>query len=458
MGFERFECLIESKIKDISVGKYLKEYLKSIYSETNISFYKDIINCFDDVALEDLSWELLCKQVAKISKGTTKLIEFYAFLIDNNVNLGQFSKYLSDNMWLFNVNSINSGAYKKIFFEGSNPHNIYFFRNGKTNLTIYLNVDNDELRKILIEFLNHRKEMGKHEKPLQAFVEIFEESLKNFYVFLMETLEKQNSDYQIFSKECGIDRNYIFRIDFYSLYEAGYKVIDLNKVDDLPIEDKWLLNPNGYEKNTTAIKPLEYMPLDFSRVKDENMKTEAKEWFFYSHKSLKALRNAINAIFIFFEFVEGEAIADIKGNVVDFYERRNVKSFHPLINRNNILIYREYLNKAYDSQYTINGYISALSSFVKYIYKKGKYDINSKVLDCFKIKSPKDLKSKIIIKEDLEKIVQKLKDNMSNGGIIDKLLWIFYHISITTNFRLNEILDLKRDCIIETMKIGEYAI
>ena len=366
---------MNSDIIDIFISEYSKEFSEHVGRKLRAVFKQS----------EALNWNFMCRQLDNMKMDKGHLIKFYEYLLKKGISLGENSTYLRENKWIFDLTNLEKNIFReKFFFIGSDPRKIYLCSNEKNRKAFYIDIDNVNLRNIIINYLEERaKQVKLVEYVVQNFINIFEESLKNcsvypkkyedfsyntfkiqyefykniickyknsdkakfelrelifFYISLINKLEAVGSNYKIFDEESGIDKNYLLRIDFYKFYDSGYKVVNLNKLEAVPKHDKWLINPNGYENNTTAIKADEYMPLNFSRVKDDNMRSEIKEWIYYSNRSLKSLRNEVNALFIFFEFIEGEEIDEYRKKLLNIAEINDNKKYNNLLSENNIIL------------------------------------------------------------------------------------------------------------------------
>lgn len=496
MGFEFYAKVLNDAIEDKKLKKYLHDFILENYNDSFRQRISSLIEVFKEIQCNDLSWELMCSQIANMNAGMKQLIRFYGYLINLGVNLNIHTEYLKSNPWiLLNDDNIEIYNFKNVYIPGSKPTDIFIFRNSYTRRIFNCKINNDFIREVITMFLKYREDKDVAEKELVSFISDFEESfgecrnipndfeefsfrtfcnqfdyfskkdkksailknLKSFYIFLIEYIEKNNFQYEIFTSENGVDKNYIYRFNFFKLFEEGYRVVYLNKYGTVPDFDRWLVSPNGYERFTTTLKENEYIPVDFTRIKDTLMRKALKEWFMYSNDSLDTLKRSINNLFKYFEFIEGSSVKNINNRIVNLNEYANNLNEDFPINEHNILVFREYINETYDKSNTINAYISAIRSFTKFLDKKG-HHISPVIYDYLRVLKKESLKSKAIMDEDLELITETLKNNMINGDVIDKLLWIFIHILLTTNYRPSEILSLKRNCIQDSMKKGEKVI
>ncbi|WP_298839682.1 tyrosine-type recombinase/integrase [Clostridium sp.] len=508
MVVEFYEKLLNDVIKDKRLKIYLYDYITTSddeYFNPETSKYfenciKIFINIFRDIKIEELSWKLLCNQVSNSNIGAKHLIKFYGYILKIGINLGEHTKFLRDNCWIFMSEGYDKILnYKKYYLVGSTPLDIFMIKNNKMVHFYEVHFDSEFLSNLMRKFIKYcevqnktyfgysiykfitcfEKSFGKSEDIPKVIEEFGYETmltqfqyykLKNeeckpylkhlnyFYRFLINYFENNNSQHKLFNNGSGIDRTFLFRENFNTLFGKGYRVVYYNKFDEIPQNDKWLLAPNGYEKYTTTIKSIDYIPLEFSRVKDNVLRHKLKKWFMVKRKSLKALRNSVNNLFIFFEVIEGGAMANFRKNIVNLHSYAADKKNSSIINEYTILFFREYINQKYDNVNTVNGYISSINSFVKFLDEEGDFFINPTIYSYLRITTVKNLNGKIIIQEDLDIILETFKNRMLNGNYIDRMFFVFFHLLLTTNFRPNEILNLKRSCIKPGMKKGDFVI
>ncbi|WP_180964093.1 site-specific integrase [Haloimpatiens massiliensis] len=480
-------------------NKEFNEYVKNYFKYADKNFRKGIINSFNDISVNQLSWDTICKHLNKIRYQKNVLLEFYSHLLDNNIEFGKDTEYLRKNKWIFSLPELGkSTLYFDNFFEGSRPEKIFLYSSDNVKKIFYIDIDSPSLRKILQGYINNRFKFTKNFTQLNIFIKSFKLSLskcdrmpetytdftyetfieqykvlkgmthnrkndiafnelRHFYVYLLDMLEKMGETYKIFEESTGIDRVFLKNKKFNNLYEKGFKVINYNKYEDIPKHDKWMLNPNGYEKSSVSIKPLEYRMVNFSVIEDIEMRKLVKEYFIYSNKSLATLLTEIGSIFGYFKFIQNDKIKRESNQVINFGNRKD--NYNEIFSEFKILMFIEYKSSKASGYAKAGGSLSQLKRFIEFVDNKKIYNIDSKIYNYFKFKrDSKQLSSKVIVKEDLEKIAKEIKTNMKSGSYNDKIFWFYFYLAISTNFRPSEILSLKRDCIVSTMKTGEYKV
>jgi integrase len=459
------------------------EYVKNYFKNSDINFRKSMINSFNEISINNLSWDTVCKQLNS--------------LLDMNVDFGKDTEYLEENKWIFSLHKLGiKTLYSDNFFQGSKPENIFLYSSDSVKKLFNIDIDSSSLREILQGYITNRLRFTNNCTQINIFIKAFRISLSNcnkipetytdftyetfieqyevlksmssdrkkrnainelrhFYVYLLDMLEKMGDTYKIFEESTGIDKIFLKNDDFYNLFEKGFKVVNYNKYENIPEHDKWLLNPNGYEKSSVAIKPLEYRIVNFSVIEDIQIRKLAKEYFIYGNKSVASLLTEIRSIFRYFTFIQSDKIKRECNQVVNFRNSNN----NGIFSESKILMFIDYKSSKASGYAKAGASLSQLKRFIKFVDNKKIYNIDSKIYNYFKFKrDSKQLSSKIIVKEDLVKISKEIKTNMKSGSYGDKIFWYYFYLAISTNFRPSEILNLKRDCIVSTMKTGDYKV
>lgn len=476
MNKEILKEIINNEVSNKENNLYITEYLLKLNDTTNVnnSVFHDIISILKDT--KQFTWETMCMHI-KLAKGIPgKILGFYSYLNEIDYNFGNFNDYIKRNHWILDANNYSENLY----YEGSIPENIYILNAKNRRMKLYLGIENENIRDIIIGFLDELKKGNVFGEGIRRFVLDFEKSLEGFDLseininsFDEKTFDKQFKYYEkidiipelkkfykhlidirnedIFSMKSGLNKNFLDKDNFANLYSQGYRVVYLNRADDLPKIDRWLLSPNGYEKYTTTMKATDFLNLDFSRVKSKEIKENLKKWAFYEQKSMKTLKNAINNIFVYFEFIQN--MNEQNKNIVYI---NNGNYSDSLIKKNEVIIFLKYIKDKKYKQNTLNAYSSSLASFVNYLIREGNR-IDPQILEFLRVRKPIELSGKVIEKSDYNKIFNNLKQSFKLGNF-EKLRYIFMYLLATTNFRPSEILSLKRNCIVETMKKDEFKI
>lgn len=266
--------------------------------------------------------------------------------------------------------------------------------------------------------------------------------LKKFYLFLLDSPEGNN----IFGWRDGIDRNMLQSQSFNRNYEEGFILIPLNPFDPVPNFDKWLVMPNGNENQTTKINRSSYKPVDFSNIKDSDLKLGIKHWFWHSTVSLSARIDQANICVKFANFI---------------FDLRNEHNIRKLTGNSTYDLMVEeifsYIQFIKSNKYN-NTYISVVRSLLIYFEENALYKVDPGV---YKYLTTQSVDSKNTSKDipdgDLLKLEKLLKEK-SQENYLYTLYYIIFHIAIATEFRISQIINLKIDCLVPGVKKEYYLV
>lgn len=452
---------------------------------------------------KDFSWEDLNEISDKVSQDEVFncFYNYLIYLLESNLYKGNYKNYLLNNLEIFKHFAGNNQ--KTMFYKGSKPEFFYItqFKNGdkisKTRFNI--NTTNIGLKEIVINFIEN--EMSDKEKGMTRFkvfifnipnsfkfdkhnsVTIYDFNYKIFkeqynyyknisfndthnattilirlYIYMLKYIKKHEIDYSIFSKIDGIDLNYLEKRNFETLYDSGFRIVYLNPLDKIPNIDKWLVAPNGLERKTISRKVNEYMPIDFSNIRNNTFKQALKAWYWYNEKSIFSRDKVYYIIIKFIEFILSNHKKMRESNVINIVDIETTSKQKYHIATQDIIQYRYYIKSSYDNSFTRNAQISAVVNFLSYCHSRKILDIEITSFDYLKGFKKDEIKPNPILKEDLDLIIQKYKELEDEGKLINKLMFYIVYLCLTTSLRPNEVLKLERNCFIENMKKNQFSI
>lgn len=507
----KLDDLLNEKINDEPLKLLVREFILNFLLfqyEDNKNFIlaaRALVKSFKKIRIYDICWDTLCNQIRSHSLGRYQqhiVVQCYLFILQHDMWFDEYKEYLKENHWIFKE---LKGKWVERFYKGSIPYNLRQVMGQKGYEIIDLRCKSEFIRNLLIQYLSYECSKCKFGHRFRIFLKYFEDSLmvvdelpnriedftiktfkiqyrfykkikwadnhkatrhiKGFYVFLADEMLKDEQIYKLFPSDCGIDKYYLEHDHFDTLYEKGYKVVYFNMFDNIPQINRWVLAPNGQEKRTIVKNGTEYKPFNFLRVKNQKFREALKRWFIKSSNNIYTKEKMINCIFKFFEFIESDEYIEYANEdlISILYLAHQKKSKNRAIDDISITVemivaYRIYLNSYYDNSPTINNNISSVKNFLDYVYNEKLFKVEYEVFDCMRLGDKGTYRGKPLLKEDAELIVNKFKQVSSQGDSLAKLLWIIVNISLTTNLRISEILGLQRNCIVETMKKGQYAV
>lgn len=256
--------------------------------------------------------------------------------------------------------------------------------------------------------------------------------LKTFYRMLSNTEKGKN----ILKWQDGVDYYMLQSISFCTHYENGFKPIPLNPIDPVPLIDKWLLMPNGAEKNSTKSKTYHYVPFDFSPVPDEKLKFALKHWCWNETIVLPARYDYVKILIRFIIFID---------------ELRNKYHLNKITHSYNKDTFTTEEIFSYLTYTKNNGvgstHISAVKKFLTYISENQLYSVAVPAFSYFSVKTaPPKKQAEDIANEDLIRLEERLKSN-AQKSLQHALQHIIFHIALSTEMRISQILNLKINCL-----------
>ena len=260
---------------------------------------------------------------------------------------------------------------------------------------------------------------------------------KYFFIWVLTQLSEEQQ-----LKQCPLYRiSVLSKTTFINHFKQGYRPVLFNVFDDVPKENKWLIIPNGAQKRSTELTDQSVISADFSVIKNPLVREFEKQRVWYGSSSIntlvKEMKNIVTAL-----------------NMVFPDEQYEYKS----IDAKQCAAYKSWVLSAYPVTETRNAKIYPFLSFVKYVEKNKLLSVDKNCYLYLKNKGALNQRgAKGIPKEDLIKIANYLESHKT-----DSIQWlesyVIFHICLNTEFRISQILNLKVDCVHESLKKGEYVI
>lgn len=282
--------------------------------------------------------------------------------------------------------------------------------------------------------------------------------LNRFYIFLNNYIDDKGMNHSIFTPSDYIDKYYLYKNNFAKYYEKGYRIIRLNRFEPMPKTDRWMVAPNGEEKKSIARKSYEYYPINFSKVNNRIYRNAFKQWYWQAENSIFVKDKYSYVIREFLIFIDH--IHSLRNNSkgVNSLSNNKYKKRGQEITAKDIIQYRLYLKSKYDNNTTLTSNITAVKTFLEFCDNENTLLVELKAFYYLKGFRKQQRTAKPLTKGDLNKIVAQYKQLALEGGVLEKLQRCIITLLLTTNLRIREILGLRRDCLVETMKKGQYAV
>lgn len=309
-------------------------------------------------------------------------------------------------------------SYSKIYGDA-----VYFFScfNGSLNNKIVTSISDFNEHTFNAQKAYYIKKYSNNKKILLRCLML----LKSFYMMLLSTEEGSN----IFANT-NIDITMLKSPKFFQHYLDGYTLTHLNPLDPIPIHNKWLLNPNGFEMKTTKLNSSKYLVVNFDKILDSTMIYYAKHWFWYNNANLYSRIDFYNIISFFINYI---------------YDLKYKYEFNKFKNKNNSSLFSVEEIFSYVSlvkEKSLNKtYITIISNFLKHISEN---DLGNITPECYQflttsLQKPQN-SSESISDDDVIKIDNILKTN-SKKNLTNALYYILFHILLSSELRASQVIN-----------------
>ena len=298
-------------------------------------------------------------------------------------------------------------------------------------------------------FIEKLKEMGRLKNEIKTAMT---SNITKYYRFLVK-----DKGLEIFSSKDGVTLGFLEKANFLNMLEDGYRVVFANQFDEIPKNDKWLLDSGGSTNRSTAISHNTLISLDFTSINNIKYRHEAKKWIRNMMSQLKTLKTYLGNLAQFLNLLESGELDSLKGNVFMLHES---EGDYGDITVNQIILYCQFLKTQNYSEHTIENKKFTVKKFIDML-REDNYKISNNVYDYLSGKKSKRKKLEtnrtVIDQDDLKNIYDKLKEKARDDDSY-KLMWGFIYLLNSTKLRNSEILSLTRDCLIPGMKSEDTLV
>ncbi len=257
--------------------------------------------------------------------------------------------------------------------------------------------------------------------------------------------------YNIFSRD-KINPEIITKPGIIKYIVDGYCAIKYNPFEDVPIYDKWILIFDLNIESQTVIKPANIELFDFTKIKNKTLKNACK---FYIWKANSTISTKAVRFSQYIEFLN--YINDLQtGGEISIYYSSN-QSTDNVITATEIMSYDFWVKTQHKTEYSANQVKSNVFAFLHFLDENKVLNVDEWAWQFIKVQNPKSGNPKSIPDNELQLLSKILKERGENN-IRDKIIYYIFWMLINTEFRLTTVLNLKRDCIQEEIKSGQYSI
>ena|GEM_PF-4030367 len=480
-----------------SLAQLIVDFTNDVHNYITISwrqFRYKFLPSFRGLSLVDLTWKKMCEQLQKGARFNA-IAPFYAYLLERCYSLGIHTEFLRQNSWLFQY--VTSTLTSAIYLPEINPSNLIRIkmRNSTGHFYCNLNVECEGLRSLLKAFIAHRLTVTNSTHGIKEFISHFTVSLgstrigsgkpeyfdhktfdtqlefykkkevshhvvkrntqvlKDFYLFLLDYIKENEIEHKVFPYNCGIDRYFLLRPDFETVYSDGGRLVHYNVYDPTPSIDLWVLTANGDEEFAIGNNEITYKLFNFRGITDEGTKMLLKDFIWtYSTPSMQTRHSRLMEMLSYIKWANNEI------------RKQSSYSMLPMEKLKYINVFSEEFIKDYAMYLTMNYKIesvphkwSTLKIFVNYLIKKG-WKINEHIFIGVQIKKNTNVGGNPLSKEEVTLLIKDVKKKMQGGDYNTELFWIIMNLLLSTNFRIQEILKLRRNCMNNPIKDGSYPV
>lgn len=428
-------------------AKYYSELVSQFYIALSELDERSIINEFKDLLIVNTRVNLNHKNQLEKNFTLTKNV-FTNFPINTNKNAVISHVYKSKNNCGYTKININCNTenvfLKKLYSlywdfalsDGSMAKGLrmffYYFSIECTNFNKFCYQSFD------MEFLRYSyKRLSEVHKKLEGLLNKrirFRHHVVDFYRFLNIQIKKLNLD-NCLSK---IEIEALNNRSIYKILKYDYDLHYFNPYEKPPISDRFCIMPNEYTLLNSHSKNNSLFLIDLNNV-DILFRNDVKDFLWFDDGNVKVRFDKLSIIF---KFLNQASIYNKK-----IINLEKTKNFNEIIQNKFLYEYRKQLEFKYKNTNTLKSILKPIRKFL--IYYKDKYQLSS---EAFHILSLKGLEissgGKVITDKDLKAIYNEFTQSekrIQNG----RLYTIIFEIFIYSNLRIGEIINLKKDCIIE---------
>ena len=264
------------------------------------------------------------------------------------------------------------------------------------------------------------------------------ELLVQFYRYLVYS-NKKLSDFVLLPtsfKEAILSKN------FYRYFEQGYNFVYYNPLEDLPACNKFCIIPNNYSFNSAHNSNQSWIGVDLEDV-SLKFQEDIKEFIWNSNSNIKTNTQYLYKIKQFLKSWE-----DFNKTMFPFERYEGNKIFSSEF----LWEYRSQEELESNTSTSLKGVLKGIRKFL--IFYKERYKVTDSDL---KILNLKGLEVKTggqpLTPNDSNKIYKEF-ENLSNIRKNGELYTIVFEIFILTNLRIGQILNLRRECIVNEYSDG----
>lgn len=269
-----------------------------------------------------------------------------------------------------------------------------------------------------------------------------EELVTSFYLYI-----HQNYDSTLFEKD-NVSNIILTRQHLGREIASGFTVVNYNPVESFPAADKWLLCYKKSARDTTV----RTRAIDFTTIKCQ----EHRDWIKgYIWSATPAIENRIHPFTIMreccnriYEFKTGELMSIFTSKNGE-YTSISVKEVEAL---------RNWILSSFDNNRTRNGYVYNCRNLLRFIDINNLGNIESGVYYTLTHTLDNSYDNTNPLSDEELNAVSAVMKKKAEGNVLYGIYYSVFYIALETSFRSSQIVELTKDCVVETAKKGEYVL
>lgn len=426
-------------------------YFKVVYTNINLSFLVFLLknNLYKGNDIDDLT------PFIKVLESTGRPTDVSKLFLDKDKSPNQLFVF----SFRYDGPDVNREISLKLIDTNCTNKFIVSLLSDFYNSKNLRNFTNNSLFEFAISFVCSYKDIKNFKNILDFNYSVFEKQFEYYkdntkllklLIWFYQYLHEVSKHEGIFKSKDPIDIVMLLRGDFIDLYKSGFKLVNFNPYENVPSLDKWLIKPNGFENASTRLTHNTYQKIDFTEVDNEIYRNSLKHFFWEDDTNLVSRRGDVYRVKDFLNF-----LTIYKTN---FMSNADKDIDYKTITTIDIFSYRSDIETKGLKTSTKNGIYRLVRKFLNYCIDKKYLNVETGAFEFLQTHTGIVPTGGTAISDtELEQIERYLRE-CSEESLAKNLYYIIFHLAVETEFRISQILSLKKSDIKEGMKENQFYI
>jgi len=219
-----------------------------------------------------------------------------------------------------------------------------------------------------------------------------------------------------------------------------------------------LAEANGNDEKTLGARENRYYKFDFRFFQDGNIRSLVKD-FIWGHKEqrrLRAKQNTLRELLVYFTWAEQQINLKSTGEIANIEKMQYTSALSEKLFTDYYLFLK--LSSTKGHSFLKNNWQS-LRLFVKFL-KTENHPGSYAIFEYIEIRSLEPSEPNPLSPDEVNRLIHKVKELLIKEDCNIEITWNIIQLLLSTNFRTQEILNLKRDCLdkAKVIKDGSYPV